>query len=100
MKGALQAGSGLVLDNQVAAIKSEFMINVNSVYELRALVFELAEVCGSEIIGERILKIPTSATYCIPIHSINVYPLENNEATIGMNLLSPENESCEDAELA
>jgi len=97
----LEAAS--VLDNQVAAIKSEFMINVNSVYELRALVFGAGgKYVDPQIIGERILKNPNIRNILYAPDSVvsNVYPLENNEATIGMNLLSPENESCEDAELA
>lgn len=92
-----------VLDNQVASIKNEFMVDINSVYELRALVFGAGgKYVDPQIIGERILKNPDIRNILYAPDSIvsNVYPLENNESILGLNLLSPENKSCEDAKLA
>ncbi len=92
-----------VLDNQIASIKNEFMVNINSVYELRALIFGAnGKYVDPQIIGERILKNPNIRNILYAPDSVvsNVYPLENNESIIGLNLLSPENQSCDDAKLA
>ncbi len=92
-----------VLDNQVASIKNEFTVNINSVYELRALIFGAGgEYIDPQIIGERILKNPNIRNILYAPDSVvtNVYPLETNECIVGLNLLSPENQSFEDAMLA
>ena len=92
-----------VLDNQIASIKNEFMVNINSVYELRALVFGAnGKYVDPQIIGERILKNPNIRNILYAPDSVvsNVYPLENNESIVGLNLLSHENQSCDDAKLA
>ncbi|NLD49745.1 MAG: sensor domain-containing diguanylate cyclase [Clostridiaceae bacterium] len=91
------------MDNQVASITNEFMVNINSVYELRALIYGAnGKYVDPQIIGERILKNPVIRNILYAPDSVvsNVYPLENNESVIGLNLLSPENKSCGDAELA
>ena len=92
-----------VLDNQVSSIRNEFMVNINSVYELRALVYGAqGKYVDPQIIGERILKNPNIRNILYAPDSVvtHVYPLEGNEAVIGLDLLSPENKSYEDAKLA
>ncbi len=92
-----------VLDNQVASIKNEFIIDINSVYELRALIFGAGgEYVDPQIIGDRILNNPDIRNILYAPNSVvtNVYPLEGNESVLGLDLLSPENKSYEDARLA
>jgi len=79
-----------VLDNQIASIKNEFMVNINSVYELRALIFGAnGKYVDPQIIGERILKNPNIRNILYAPDSVvsNVYPLENNESIIGLNFI-------------
>ncbi len=97
----LEAAS--VLDNQVASLKDEFMLSISSVYELRALVFGAnGKNVDPALIGERILSNPSIYNILYAPDSIVkiVYPLEGNESIVGLNLLSPENKSAHDAELA
>ncbi len=92
-----------VLDNQIASIRNEFMVDMNSVYELRALVFGAGgKYVDPQIIGERILKNPNIRNILYAPDSVvsHVYPLKNNESIIGLDLLSPENKSYMDARLA
>ncbi|HHX13428.1 MAG TPA: sensor domain-containing diguanylate cyclase [Clostridiales bacterium] len=92
-----------ILHNQVAFIKNEFMINISAVYELRALIFGAdGKYVDPQIIGERILKNPNIRNILYAPNSVvsNVYPLKGNEGILGLNLLSPENKSYEDAILA
>lgn len=99
--GRLEAHS--VLESQVTSIQNEFMVNINSVYELRALIFGAGgEYVDPQIIGERILRNPNIRNFLYAPDSVvsNVYPLENNESILGLNLLSPENKSYKDAILA
>ena len=92
-----------ILDNQVASIKNEFTVNINSVYELRALIFGAGgKYIDPQTIGERILKNPNIRNILYAPDSVvtNVYPLKTNECIVGLDLLSPENKSYEDALLA
>jgi len=92
-----------ILENQITSIKSEFMLNISAVYELRALVFGAGgEYIDPNLIGERILKNPNIRNILYAPDSVvsKVYPLEGNEAILGLDLLSPENKSYKDAILA
>lgn len=92
-----------VLENQITAIKNEFTISINSVYELRALIYGAdGEFVDPEIIGERILRNPYIRNILYAPDSVvsDVYPMKGNESVIGLDLLCSDNKSFEDAMLA
>lgn len=92
-----------VLSSQITSIQNEFMMSINSVYELRALIFGSGgEFVDPQIVGERILGNPNVRNFLYAPNGIvsNVFPLENNESVLGLNLLCPDNKSCDDAKLA
>lgn len=98
----LEAAS--VLENQVASIKDEFALSINSVYELRALIIGAdGKYVDPGIVGTRILSNRDICNILYAPDSIvtKVYPSEGNESIIGLNLLSrDDNNSAQDAELA
>ncbi|NLL63105.1 MAG: diguanylate cyclase [Ruminococcaceae bacterium] len=92
-----------ILDNQIASIQNEFLVNINFVYELRALIIgSEGKTVDPQVISERILKNPNIRNVLYAPDSIvkYVYPLEGNESVIGLDLLCADNKSCEDAKLA
>lgn len=67
-----------VLSSQITSIQNEFMMSINSVYELRALIFGAGgEFVNPQIVGERILGNPNVRNMLYAPDGVvsNVFPL-------------------------